>query len=1798
MDDKKNPLASELHNLGKMRKLKGNDAFKNILRAKLNDRAEELESKPKRSWNFNWKNPFTKRFIPAVSVALVAVIMLQVLVGPGGLNLPIELVNVAEAQDYYTLTPSDSDDGGVDPKTRFTLSSKGDLNADDLLEVLTVTPETTFSLEQVDSHTVSIIPDLDLETGDLYQFELAAQNLDDAPYKKTFRWAYSVSDAFRVTGTHPGNEVSNVPINTGIEISVTHLGVDAKDFQSYFSISPEVSGDFDVENKTLIFIPSENLLENTIYTVTLGAALPLAETDQTLGKDYIWQFETNDEASSDVSLNVDRFLTIAPDETSLIQAYAYDWNAMADAPSLVDVDIYAYDTSDEFLAAIESYRASVPGWTYAADEHYQASSKGLEHVLSSNQLPLVEQNYRDHIQLPQALKEGYYLMNVTFGSETEQSFVQVTNTATYMAFSPKQSIVWVNDILTGEPVTGAKVSVIGSDISVKTNADGLAEFDELYEHLNFEKNDNNEIQIRIESDRDITFYDKSFYNYNIDYRETAWGLFETDRKTYRPTDTVQFWGMVQGREAPLNGEATLYIVRNYFDISRPVSDIEDLDSLVDVFQLEIKDGELFEGELELIQYAEAPHSVYLVLDEKIILSDYLAIENYELPAYDLILSSNKTEYFLGETVTLDIEARFFDGTPVAHTDFRVNDPDEKDVYVTTDENGMAQVSWLVDDRLENCQENSYCSLSYGDSFSGHPVQEELADIGEWFNFEVYRSQIALGNPLQLDHDAWEFKAYEVDLEMDSEDYQPYFSYRDTHISDVISTRGSVSYTVERQDTLVTVTDYYDDVDKVTRQESTTETFYTQVLSGKLTPDSNGRYYLDLNLSESESYRIEASVYDDQGGFYLENFWVQAPYDGEITPYLSLNVLNPPSEGYSLGDMVQIEGVMNDESIDSDEDSFLFIQAQGGIMGTTVQNEGLYEFKFTEEYVPNVYITGVRFTGEAYQTTYEENIHLDLSDREFALSAKTDKDEYAPGDAITITIDAGQAAELQIQLVDEAYYSLYDEDLYDPLTEIYASLYSSIDTASASHLLESSDGGKGGCFKPGTQILMSDGSTKNIELIAVGDQILTRENEFSDLLVVAEVAGLHSAMTSETLLVNGSFGLTDNHIIFINGQWKEASKLELGDVLLGSNGERITVHSIETKKEPMRVYNFEVKELHTYFADGHYVHNDKGGSPRTDFPVTAHFEIAKTDAKGKASVSFTLPDSITAWRVSVSAVASGDEIRAGSTSAAVVVTKDAFAVPVLNTNYLVGDQPMLPIRAYGDALSQGDTTNFWLESESMELGLTAEGRAFETSYFELNPLTEGTHDFTFGLESAAGDDSIALTTEVVDSYFRLPQMEETLLSEGVSIPGSDNSLTEINFLNLENSAIYWNLKSALWQEGSRADQALGRSLAARWLNEVFGMTEGLIDFDGGVYQNTDIYSENGGGISLFPYSDADLELSALMAALSPKDWNVSVLREYFKSILYDSERTLTEKMQAIYGLTGLDENMILELTVFEREFELSSEDKLWAALAYSEMGAGDQVTTLYLEIAEEKWNANQTMLLATLADYISSDQREALYEQALDSDEFTLLSSLLYTKQRLTHISGDPVSFNLNGEKIEIEAGSSVTRFFNSNALDAIEISNVKGEILALSNFWNLKDPNTLTTSNEISIDRWYEVNGQRVDTLHSGDVVEVHFSLDIEYETGYRVVDYLPSGLQALTQPYSSWWNDWYSAYQSPYQSNHQELSFHVYCEDSACKSKDFYYIARVVNPGTFKAEPALLQEFSELDITTVSEEQVVVIQP
>ena len=144
-----------------------------------------------------------------------------------------------------------------------------------------------------------------------------------------------------------------------------------------------------------------------------------------------------------------------------------------------------------------------------------------------------------------------------------------------------------------------------------------------------------------------------------------------------------------------------------------------------------------------------------------------------------------------------------------------------------------------------------------------------------------------------------------------------------------------------------------------------------------------------------------------------------------------------------------------------------------------------------------------------------------------------------------------------------------------------------------------DFGTSYCFVAGTLVITEDGQ-KPIEEIEVGERVLS-ENELTGEVAIKTVTETYVNETDELIHigVNGeTISATPTHPFYVDKLgWTLARSLRAGDVLVLSNGELVTVEWVqhEILESPIKVYNFEVEEFHTYFVgeNGIFVHNGCG-----------------------------------------------------------------------------------------------------------------------------------------------------------------------------------------------------------------------------------------------------------------------------------------------------------------------------------------------------------------------------------------------------------------------------------------------------------------------------------------------------------------------------------------------------------------------------------------------------------------------------
>ena len=129
--------------------------------------------------------------------------------------------------------------------------------------------------------------------------------------------------------------------------------------------------------------------------------------------------------------------------------------------------------------------------------------------------------------------------------------------------------------------------------------------------------------------------------------------------------------------------------------------------------------------------------------------------------------------------------------------------------------------------------------------------------------------------------------------------------------------------------------------------------------------------------------------------------------------------------------------------------------------------------------------------------------------------------------------------------------------------------------------------KAACFTAGTKIHTEKGF-KNIEAVKAGDYVWSENPETKEkALKKLKKIFVREKDSTISLAINGeAIDTTDEHPVFVEGKgFTESKWLKAGDEVRLATGDTAEVETIEKIQldEPVKVYNFEVEDFHTYYV---------------------------------------------------------------------------------------------------------------------------------------------------------------------------------------------------------------------------------------------------------------------------------------------------------------------------------------------------------------------------------------------------------------------------------------------------------------------------------------------------------------------------------------------------------------------------------------------------------------------------------------
>ncbi len=931
-------------------------------------------------------------------------------------------VPTAFAQDNFTLEATAADAIGIEPDSAFVLKSKEPITENAIREQLEIVPPVDYTLKKLSDREWRIELVGELNPNSVVSVRLNSfRTLEDGTLMpRPYAWAYQVKTPFRITATLPADRANNVPLDTGIEITFSESEV--QDIASRATITPRLEGRWEHYRKTWVFVPKE-LTPGTVYTVAIRGDLGLAGSDETLGRDFAFRFETGTQDRS-VYFSIDRFATFTPTQTPTFSYYTYGETA----GRKLHTTVYQFSSTDQFARVLN--QTTDLSWASETRIGGLVDLGTLRRVAEFD--PVTGKRfYQDSLAFPEPLAEGMYLAVTSFGDIERWTLVESSSLAVHAVKAINQTLVWVIDTTTSAPRAGATVSD-SSGGSARTDEGGRALLPANPTTSLFTVTDGTRTLI----------YPSEIDPWTLRRAGTIsatawWKYLYADRPIYQPTDTVNVWGYLENRlEGTRPREVTIQLLQNYgWDWITGESDDEIYASVT----LPVTERGTFKGTLPITDVLPGGYQLVAFVGDARIAERGIQIYQYVKPAYSLTVVPSVDAVFAGTPVDWTVKATFFDGTPVAGVPLIAVGDDGVAHEFSTNEAG-AYTLRLTPTYYRGPEDwRSYYPRSWG--LEVRPARPEEAEI------TVNASVITFGPSIDFELDG-RVAGNEGVVKIDARRVEAVPSYwieeygKEKAPGQVVTIE--LTKTTYRR---VEVGESYDPIRKIVYKNYDYRQEETKLPPVTVITDTDGlaEYRFPYTDQHMASYTALVSATDTQGRVARRNVWIaKYLYEnfGADSDRFDLVESDERWKPRHVGERVNLhlEGTDGPLAVDPSR-SYLYFEAHLGIGNSRVTTEPTTSFVFGESHVPNVAVHAVGWDGAFFRTA-STSIWYEQKDSALTVTVTPDKDTYRPGEEATLKVHVEHtrerrpvSAEVNLNLVDEAIYAIAPETV-DPLGSLY------------------------------------------------------------------------------------------------------------------------------------------------------------------------------------------------------------------------------------------------------------------------------------------------------------------------------------------------------------------------------------------------------------------------------------------------------------------------------------------------------------------------------------------------------------------------------------------------------------------------------------------------------------------------------------------------------------------------------------------------------------------------------------------
>lgn len=549
--------------------------------------------------------------------------------------------------------------------------------------------------------------------------------------------------------------------------------------------------------------------------------------------------------------------------------------------------------------------------------------------------------------------------------------------------------------------------------------------------------------------------------------------------------------------------------------------------------------------------------------------------------------------------------------------------------------------------------------------------------------------------------------------------------------------------------------------------------------------------------------------------------------------------------------------------------------------------------------------------------------------------------------------------------------------------------------------------------------------------------------------------------------------------------------------------------------------------------------EKGGGDgyaalRSDYKNTAYFDVITTDASGKASTTFTLPDNLTSWRITATALSK--DLKAGKATTNVNCTLPFFINDVLFDQYLTGDTVGVTLLTAGTAVTKDMKISYSATLEDPngnKKDIEADGYGQSYTTIELGQLSAGEYTLTIIAKGNDYSDGIEKTFKVSDTMQYFQVIREDKLKENMEFVTNNNSVW-LTFLNEDAARQYLRIAQIAYHDSNRIDLLATSFTAANYLNAVYGsnLDTSMVD-NYKNYLNDGIFAE-----STYSFASPDITAYVLKSDLYRKgiitqdELNAigSVLQQY----IYDPNVSAQSNYAALWGLAIMKYPVLFDTYKAMESEEFTSQDmnieKVEILLSLIELGDLKNAVSVYDKLMSDFANKDDKeiyfnaidsrkvtammMMAATQMGFLEdADKMYNYLSKEKDVLSPTQTERLIYLMAKEPEHTTCSFDYELNGKKETVKLGYGDAKHLALTAKEAenIEFSNINGNVTVISDFIGTVED--IQVDEKLSIKRTYSVNGVETDHVKQGDVVTVTLEVTFGDIGIVEINDILPAGL-------------------------------------------------------------------------------------